>query len=188
MLTHVTYRSNVDPINAEVMWALGSGCRDIKTFKVAPVYPCQNPSAFNSKCVQLIGKCFRDLETLSIGGYEVDLSALSFVAKCCQRLEFLELNHMSVVTKSVVKELTDVGLKSIRDLKLIGTPIESDAVNLLYSSCKYLKCVEIQLSAEDYFAGTKRPADMKRYKNETEKLKVLTKKPGLGKILALTIL
>ena len=56
-------------------------------------------------------------------------------AKCCQRLEFLELNHMSVVTKSVVKELTDVGLKSIRDLKLIGTPIESDAVNLLYSKC-----------------------------------------------------
>ena len=41
-------------------------------------------------------------------------------------------------------------------------------------SCKYLKCVEIQLSAEDYFAGTKRPADMKRYKNETEKLKVCT--------------
>ena len=44
-------------------------------------YSSQNPSAFNSKCVQLIGKCFRDLETLSIGGYEVDLSALSFVGE-----------------------------------------------------------------------------------------------------------
>ena len=56
-------------------------------------------------------------------------------AQCCQRLVSLELNHMSVVTKSLVKELTDVGLKSIRDVQLIGTPIESDAVKLLCSEC-----------------------------------------------------
>ena len=41
----------------------------------------QNPSAFSTKCVQLIGKCFRDLETLSIGGHEIDLSALTFVGE-----------------------------------------------------------------------------------------------------------
>ena len=39
-------------------------------------------------------------------------------------------------------------------------------------NCKYLKSVEIQISAEDYFEGTKRPGDMKRFKSEMEKLKV----------------
>ena len=42
---------------------------------------------------------------------------------------------MSVVTKSLVKELTDVGLKSIRDVQFIGTPVESEAVKLLCSKC-----------------------------------------------------
>ena len=65
-----------------------------------------------------------------------EIKALSHLsAQCCQRLVFLELNHMSVVTKSLVKELTDVGLKSIRDVQLIGTPIESEAVKLLCSKC-----------------------------------------------------
>ena len=41
----------------------------------------QKPGAFNTKCVQLIGKCFRDLEKLSIGGYDVDLSSLVFIGK-----------------------------------------------------------------------------------------------------------
>ena len=41
----------------------------------------QKPAAFNTKCVQLIGKCFRDLEKLSIGGYDVDLSSLVFIGR-----------------------------------------------------------------------------------------------------------
>ena len=44
-------------------------------------YSSQKPGAFNTKCVQLIGKCFRDLEKLSIGGYDVDLSSLVFIGK-----------------------------------------------------------------------------------------------------------
>ena len=44
-------------------------------------YFSQNPGVFSTKCVQLIGKCFRDLETLSIGGHEVDLSALTLVGE-----------------------------------------------------------------------------------------------------------
>jgi len=39
MLRHVTYLSNHDAITSEVMWALGSGCRDLQTLRVHPIQP-----------------------------------------------------------------------------------------------------------------------------------------------------
>ena len=39
MLKHVTYITDFDPVSSEVMWALGSGCRDLHTLAVNPVQP-----------------------------------------------------------------------------------------------------------------------------------------------------
>lgn len=36
---------------------------------------------FTTKCAQLIGKCFRDLETVSLGGLIVDVTAMVFIGK-----------------------------------------------------------------------------------------------------------
>ena len=40
---------------------------------------------------------------------------------------------MNILTKSVAKEVTDAGMKNIRDMEFINTPIESSAVEIFYS-------------------------------------------------------
>ncbi|XP_046724874.1 F-box only protein 41 isoform X3 [Silurus meridionalis] len=40
-LQTLTYRSSSDPVGQEVIWALGAGCRDITSLKIAPLQPCE---------------------------------------------------------------------------------------------------------------------------------------------------
>ncbi|NXP42062.1 FBX41 protein, partial [Leiothrix lutea] len=50
-------RSSTDPVGHEVIWALGAGCRDIISLQVAPLHPCQQPTRFSNRCLQMIGRC-----------------------------------------------------------------------------------------------------------------------------------
>lgn len=65
---------------------------------------------FTTKCAQLIGKCFRDLETVSLGGLIVDVTALVFIGKHFWR-EYLsklfQLVHSSdlPITTLLVKQV-----------------------------------------------------------------------------------
>ena len=39
-------------------------------------------------------------------------------------------------------------------------------------SCKHLQSVEVELTPDDYFQGTKQPENMKLYEEKTSKLRV----------------
>ena len=44
---------------------------------------------------------------------------------------------MNILTKSVAKEVTDAGLKNIRDMQFINTPVEASAVEIFYGKHFY---------------------------------------------------
>uniref|UniRef100_A0A4W3GZX0 Uncharacterized protein n=1 Tax=Callorhinchus milii TaxID=7868 RepID=A0A4W3GZX0_CALMI len=76
-LQAVTYRSSTDPVGHEVIWALGAGCRDIISLQVAPLHPCQQPTRFNNRSLQMIGRCWPHLRALGVGGAGCGLQGLS---------------------------------------------------------------------------------------------------------------
>ncbi|KAH3855810.1 uncharacterized protein LOC127871097 [Dreissena polymorpha] len=150
MLRHVTYLSDHDVIGQEVMWALGSGCRDLQTLRIHPIMPCANVERLTTRCVQMIGQCLSDLKTLSLGGRHIDLSSLVFIATRCQKLENFELHNMAFISSDLVDQMCQGGLKALKVFGFLATPVAPGALTILQVQCYQLRSIVIRLKPEDH--------------------------------------
>ncbi|OWK49965.1 F-box only protein 41 [Lonchura striata] len=186
-LQAVTYRSSTDPVGHEVIWALGAGCRDIISLQVAPLHPCQQPTRFSNRCLQMIGRCWPHLRALGVGGAGCGVQGLASLARNCMRLQVLELDHMAEVNQEVAAEVCREGLKGLEMLVLTSTPVTPKALLHFNSVCRNLKSIVVQVGIVDYFKEPHSPEARKMFEEMVNKLQALRKRPGFSKILHIKV-
>ncbi|XP_048365662.1 F-box only protein 41 [Sphaerodactylus townsendi] len=182
-LQAVTYRSSTDPVGHEVIWALGAGCRDIISLQVAPLHPCQQPTRFSNRCLQMIGRCWPHLRALGVGGAGCGVQGLASLARNCMRLQVLELDHVTEVNQEVAAEVCREGLKGLEMLVLTFTPVTPKALLHFNSVCRNLKSIVVQVGIADYFKEPNSSEAKKMFEEMVNKLQALKKRPGFSKIL-----
>ncbi|XP_046573895.1 uncharacterized protein LOC124281933 [Haliotis rubra] len=183
LLEKLHYISSTDPVSPEVLWAIGGGCPGITTLVVPPQFPCLKPKSFSNKCLMLIAKFYPDLQELGIGGQEISIGGLLPLVQGCQRLQYLELDHMMELTSDDVTGLCRAGLRNLSVLELIATPIDPEAVKQIYKSCRHIKRIRVLLSFQDFFEDDSKRKHRDEYQKKIEKLQELRQQPGLGNIL-----
>ncbi|XP_041283538.1 F-box only protein 41 [Onychostruthus taczanowskii] len=186
-LQAVTYRSSTDPVGHEVIWALGAGCRDIISLQVAPLHPCQQPTRFSNRCLQMIGRCWPHLRALGVGGAGCGLQGLASLARNCMRLQVLELDHVAEINQEVAAEVCREGLKGLEMLVLTSTPVTPKALLHFNSVCRNLKSIVVQVGIVDYFKEPHSPEARKMFEEMVNKLQALRKRPGFSKILHIKV-
>ncbi|XP_053314051.1 F-box only protein 41 isoform X1 [Spea bombifrons] len=186
-LQAVTYRSSTDPVGHEVIWALGAGCRDIISLQVAPLHPCQQPTRFSNRCLQMIGRCWPHLRALGVGGAGCGVQGLSSLARNCMRLQVLELDHVTEINQEVAAEVCREGLKGLEMLVLTSTPVTPKALLHFNSVCRTLKSIVVQVGIGDYFKDPSSPEARKLFEEMVNKLQALKKRPGFSKILHIKV-
>ncbi|KAM3832141.1 F-box only protein 41 [Vipera latastei] len=186
-LQAVTYRSSTDPVGHEVIWALGAGCRDIISLQVAPLHPCQQPTRFSNRCLQMIGRCWPHLRALGVGGAGCGLQGLASLARNCMRLQVLELDHVTEVNQEVAAEVCREGLKGLEMLVLTSTPVTPKALLHFNSVCRNLKSIVVQVGIADYFKEPNSSEAKKMFDEMINKLQALKKRPGFAKILHIKV-
>uniref|UniRef100_A0A669PIF8 F-box only protein 41 n=1 Tax=Phasianus colchicus TaxID=9054 RepID=A0A669PIF8_PHACC len=186
-LQAVTYRSSTDPVGHEVIWALGAGCRDIISLQVAPLHPCQQPTRFSNRCLQMIGRCWPHLRALGIGGAGCGVQGLASLARNCMRLQVLELDHVAEINQEVAAEMCREGLKGLEMLVLTSTPVTPKALLHFNSVCRNLKSIVVQVGIVDYFKEPHSPEAKKLFEEMVNKLQALRKRPGFSKILHIKV-
>ncbi|XP_008489306.2 F-box only protein 41 [Calypte anna] len=186
-LQAVTYRSSTDPVGHEVIWALGAGCRDIISLQVAPLHPCQQPTRFSNRCLQMIGRCWPHLRALGIGGAGCGVQGLSSLARNCMRLQVLELDHVVEINQEVAAEMCREGLKGLEMLVLTSTPVTPKALLHFNSVCRNLRSIVVQVGIVDYFKEPHSPEAKKMFEEMVNKLQALRKRPGFSKILHIKV-
>ncbi|XP_063166037.1 F-box only protein 41 [Candoia aspera] len=186
-LQAVTYRSSTDPVGHEVIWALGAGCRDIISLQVAPLHPCQQPTRFSNRCLQMIGRCWPHLRALGVGGAGCGLQGLASLARNCMRLQVLELDHVTEVNQEVAAEVCREGLKGLEMLVLTSTPVTPKALLHFNSVCRNLKSIVVQVGIADYFKEPNSSEAKKMFDEMITKLQALKKRPGFSKILHIKV-
>ncbi|KAM4808580.1 LOW QUALITY PROTEIN: F-box only protein 41 [Rhinophrynus dorsalis] len=186
-LQAVTYRSSTDPVGHEVIWALGAGCRDIISLQVAPLHPCQQPTRFSNRCLQMIGRCWPHLRALGVGGAGCGVQGLSSLARNCMRLQVLELDHVTEINQEVAAEVCREGLKGLEMLVLTSTPVTPKALLHFNSVCRNLKSIVVQVGIADYFKDPSSTEARKLFEEMVNKLQALKKRPGFAKILHIKV-
>ncbi|XP_077789840.1 F-box only protein 41 [Podarcis muralis] len=186
-LQAVTYRSSTDPVGHEVIWALGAGCRDIISLQVAPLHPCQQPTRFSNRCLQMIGRCWPHLRALGVGGAGCGVQGLASLARNCMRLQVLELDHVTEVNQEVAAEVCREGLKGLEMLVLTSTPVTPKALLHFNSVCRNLKSIVVQVGISDYFKEPNSSEARKMFEEMVTKLQALKKRPGFSKILHIKV-
>ncbi|NXR76893.1 FBX41 protein, partial [Pycnonotus jocosus] len=186
-LQAVTYRSSTDPVGHEVIWALGAGCRDIISLQVAPLHPCQQPTRFSNRCLQMIGRCWPHLRALGVGGAGCGVQGLASLARNCMRLQVLELDHVAEINQEVAAEMCQEGLKGLEMLVLTSTPVTPKALLHFNSVCRNLKSIVVQVGIGDYFKEPHSPEARKMFEEMVNKLQALRKRPGFSKILHIKV-
>ncbi|XP_068130261.1 F-box only protein 41 [Hyperolius riggenbachi] len=186
-LQAVTYRSSTDPVGHEVIWALGAGCRDIISLQVAPLHPCQQPTRFSNRCLQMIGRCWPHLRALGVGGAGCGVQGLSSLARNCMRLQVLELDHVTEINQEVAAEVCREGLKGLEMLVLTSTPVTPKALLHFNSVCRNLKSIVVQVGIADYFKDPSSTEARKLFEEMVNKLQALKKRPGFSKILHIKV-
>ncbi|XP_057257250.1 F-box only protein 41 [Pezoporus wallicus] len=186
-LQAVTYRSATDPVGHEVIWALGAGCRDIISLQVAPLHPCQQPTRFSNRCLQMIGRCWPHLRALGVGGAGCGVQGLASLARNCMRLQVLELDHVAEINQEVAAEVCREGLKGLEMLVLTSTPVTPKALLHFNSVCRNLKSIVVQVGIVDYFKEPHSPEAKKMFEEMVNKLQALRKRPGFSKILHIKV-
>uniref|UniRef100_A0A8C9KFX1 F-box protein 41 n=1 Tax=Panthera tigris altaica TaxID=74533 RepID=A0A8C9KFX1_PANTA len=186
-LQAVTYRSATDPVGHEVIWALGAGCREIVSLQVAPLHPCQQPTRFSNRCLQMIGRCWPHLRALGVGGAGCGVQGLASLARNCMRLQVLELDHVSEITQEVAAEVCREGLKGLEMLVLTATPVTPKALLHFNSICRNLKSIVVQIGIADYFKEPSSPEAQKLFEDMVTKLQALRRRPGFSKILHIKV-
>ncbi|NWV39952.1 FBX41 protein, partial [Grantiella picta] len=185
-LQAVTYRSSTDPVGHEVIWALGAGCRDIISLQVAPLHPCQQPTRFSNRCLQMIGRCWPHLRALGVGGAGCGCCCVP-AARNCMRLQVLELDHVAEINQEVAAEVCREGLKGLEMLVLTSTPVTPKALLHFNSVCRNLKSIVVQVGIVDYFKEPHSPEAKKMFEEMVNKLQALRKRPGFSKILHIKV-
>ncbi|NWU25522.1 FBX41 protein, partial [Dyaphorophyia castanea] len=186
-LQAVTYRSSTDPVGHEVIWALGAGCRDIISLQVAPLHPCQQPTRFSNRCLQMIGRCWPHLRALGVGGAGCGVQGLASLARNCMRLQVLELDHVAEINQEVAAEVCREGLKGLEMLVLTSTPVTPKALLHFNSVCRNLRSIVVQVGIVDYFKEPHSPEARKMFEEMVNKLQALRKRPGFSKILHIKV-
>ncbi|CAM4664658.1 F-box only protein 41 isoform X1 [Lepidochelys kempii] len=186
-LQAVTYRSCTDPVGHEVIWALGAGCRDIISLQVAPLHPCQQPTRFSNRCLQMIGRCWPHLRALGVGGAGCGIQGLASLARNCMRLQVLELDHVTEINQEVAAEVCREGLKGLEMLVLTSTPVTPKSLLHFNSVCRNLKSIVVQVGIVDYFKEPNSPEARKMFEEMVNKLQALRKRPGFSKILHIKV-
>ncbi|XP_052101746.1 uncharacterized protein LOC127735559 [Mytilus californianus] len=185
----VTYICNTDLPGADVIWALGAGCRDISYLNITLTDPSSAVGVkFNNKCLQVISQFCQDLQTLCVCGTEIDMNGLVLIAKSCQRLTKLEMHYGITVTEDTMVAVCRLGLHNLQQIYFNFTPVEAKAILQLYKSSKHLQKIQISLdiSCFDLKGEYKEEDKMKKYADMVKNLKELQKKPGVGNILKLS--
>ncbi|XP_038601232.1 F-box only protein 41 isoform X2 [Tachyglossus aculeatus] len=182
-LQAVTYRSATDPVGHEVIWALGAGCRDIISLQVAPLHPCQQPTRFSNRCLQMIGRCWPLLRALGVGGAGCGVQGLASLARNCMRLQVLELDHLGEMTQEAAAEVCREGLRGLEMLVLTATPVTPRALLHFNSVCRNLRSIVVQVGIGDYFKDPGGAEARKLFEETVTKLQALRRRPGFSKIL-----
>ncbi|XP_076345789.1 F-box only protein 41-like isoform X2 [Tachypleus tridentatus] len=179
-LEKVAYISSMYPVSPEVLWSLGSGCRLLRCLIIPPYYPSHGKQSLNNRCLLTIGRNWPNLKLLCIGGTEIDSRGLVTVAKHCQQLAVLELDHMGELQEDSVKEMCRVGLKILEDLYLTHTLVTAEALHHIHENCSSLKKIKILIASSDYSVH---PTSMQEYKKKLEEIKALTKLSRFQRLL-----
>ncbi|KAI5096080.1 F-box only protein 41-like [Silurus meridionalis] len=182
-LQTLTYRSSSDPVGQEVIWALGAGCRDITSLKIAPLQPCQQPSRFSNRCLQTIGRCWPRLYQVGVGGAGCGLQGLTSLVRNCPGVCVLELDHMSELSQQGAAELCREGLQQIHTLIFNYTPVTAKAILHFHSVCLRLKCIIVTMSSADFFDDHESQETRRIFYEMVTSLQALKKRPGLSDIL-----
>ncbi|XP_042569771.1 F-box only protein 41-like [Cyprinus carpio] len=186
-LQSLTYRSASDPVGQEVIWALGAGCRDITTLRIAPLQPCLQPGRFSNRCLQTIGRCWPNLCRVGVGGASCGVQGLASLARSCVNLCELELDHMSELNQEAAAEICRDGLQQLHTLRFISTPVTARALLHFSSVCVSLKCVVVQLSISDYFEDADNEEAKRLFEEIINNLQALRKRPALSEVLQIRV-
>ncbi|KAK9954758.1 hypothetical protein ABG768_016804 [Culter alburnus] len=186
-LQSLTYRSTSDPAGQEVIWALGAGCRDVTTLRIAPLQPCLQPNRFSNRCLQTIGRCWPNLCRVGVGGSGCGIQGLASLVRNCVNLCVLELDHMNELNQEGAAEICRDGLQQLHTLSFISTPVTAKAILHFTSVCVNLKCVVVQLCIADYFEDADNEEAKRLFEEIVNNLQVLRKRPGLSDVLQIKV-
>ncbi|XP_051515141.1 F-box only protein 41-like [Myxocyprinus asiaticus] len=186
-LQSLMYRSASDPVGQEVIWALGAGCRDITTLRIAPLQPCLQPNRFSNRCLQTIGRCWPNLCRVGVGGAGCGIQGLASLVRNCVNVCVLELDHMNELNQEGAAELCREGLRQLHTLTFISTPVTSKAILHFKSVCMNLKCIVVQLSIADYFEDVDNEEAQRLFEEIVNNLQALRKRPGLSDVLHIKV-
>ncbi|XP_013771664.1 F-box only protein 41-like [Limulus polyphemus] len=182
-LEKVAYISSMYPASPEVLWSLGSGCRLLRCLIIPPYYPSHSKQILNNRCLLTIGRSWPNLQLLCIGGTEIDIRGLVTVAKHCQQLAVLELDHAGELQEDSVKEMCRVGLKKLEDLYLTHTLVTAAALLHIHENCSTLKKIKILTASSDYSIHS---TSVQEYNKKLEELKALKKQSRFRTLLYIT--
>ncbi|XP_051735250.1 F-box only protein 41 [Ctenopharyngodon idella] len=186
-LQSLTYRSASDPAGQEVIWALGAGCRDVTTLRIAPLQPCLQPNRFSNRCLQTIGRCWPNLCRVGVGGAGCGIQGLASLVRNCVNLCVLELDHMNELNQEGAAEICRDGLLQLHTLSFISTPVTAKAILHFTSVCVNLKCVVVQLCIADYFEDADNEEAKRLFEEIVNNLQALRKRPGLSDVLQIKV-
>ncbi|KAI2644125.1 F-box only protein 41 [Labeo rohita] len=166
-LQSLTYRSASDPVGQEVIWALGAGCRDITTLRIAPLQPCLQPSRFSNRCLQTIGRCWPNLCRVGVGGAGCGVQGLASLVRNCVNLCELELDHMNELNQEGAAEICRDGLQQLHTLSFISTPVTAKAIL--------------------HFRNADNEEAKRLFEEIVNNLQALRKRPGLSDVLQIRV-
>ncbi|XP_078390975.1 F-box only protein 41 isoform X3 [Cetorhinus maximus] len=160
------------------LWLASCYCRALQ----AVTYSHQ-PTRFNNRSLQMIGRCWPHLRALGVGGAGCGLQGLASLARNCIRLQVLELDHVTEINQEVAAEVCREGLKGLEMLVLTSTPVTPKALLHFNSVCRSLKSIVVHIGIVDYFEDPDSPEARKLFEEMVSKLQALKKRPGFSKIL-----
>ncbi|KAM3857460.1 F-box only protein 41-like [Diretmus argenteus] len=182
-LQTLIYRSSSDPLGQEVLWALGAGCRNISSLQVAPTHPCQQPTRFGNRCLQMIGRCWPHLRSLSVGGAGCGTQGLVSVVRSCVHLQVLELERITDLGLQAATELCEDGLKNLETLILTHSSVSGQAILHFHSMCVNIRSIVVDVAVTDYFEEPDTQEAQTLFAEIVNTLQSLQKHPGLSGIL-----
>ncbi|KAG1926381.1 F-box only protein 41-like [Pimephales promelas] len=186
-LQSLTYRSALDPAGQEVIWALGAGCRDVTTLRIAPLQPCLQPNRFSNRCLQTIGRCWPNLCRVGVGGASCGIQGLASLVRNCVNVCVLELDHMNELNQEGAEEICRDGLQQLHTLSFLSTPVTAKAILHFTGVCVNLKCVIVQLCIADYFEDAENEEAKRLFEEIVNNLQALRKRPGLSDVLQIKV-
>ncbi|XP_064630257.1 F-box only protein 41-like isoform X3 [Lineus longissimus] len=182
-LKQVVYISETDPACAEVLWSLGSGCKEIKDLIVPPIYPNEKALVFNDACCETIGRMWPLLHILCIGGTAITGHGLVAIASQCARLQILELDHMGEMTEHIAQAMCKAGLRGLEVLDFTFTRVTPEALTQFNSSCSRLRSISVHIGISDYFHEKGKAENIQQYEQIVKKFKALRDQPAFNGVL-----